>query len=332
MTLWRDTLTALAEPRRAAPIALVAGALLLAQWWFTATWTATLLAAAMALCFLLVAPTAWRALFPPGQPHTAPRLLGYGLVASLPALLGALSPDYLRMGPSFLSVGVNILVIAALSIVGGWGLARDIELERGLQAAQARAAELARQAERAELLALRAHLDPHFLFNTLNAIAEWTREDPAVAEEAILRLSALLREVMAGVRAPAWPLHRELAVARAVWELHAVRDPDRFRFTWTVPEPVPAVEVPPLVLLPVVENAVKHGPAAGHRGTLELRVDDRTVTVRNPGPFTGPRDGGEGLSLVRRRLASAGSCRFEIRGEDAHTVATLHLPEPPCGS
>ena len=53
--------------------------------------------------------------------------------------------------------------------------------------------ELERAAERAQLLALRAHLDPHFLFNTLNAIAEWCRQDGEIAERAVLQLSSMLR-------------------------------------------------------------------------------------------------------------------------------------------
>src|SRR4030095_12586183 len=61
-----------------------------------------------------------------------------------------------------------------------------------------RRGDLGRGAERAELLALRSPLDPHFLFNTLNAIAEWCREDGEIAERAVMRLSAMLRTVLAG--------------------------------------------------------------------------------------------------------------------------------------
>jgi len=92
-----------------------------------------------------------------------------------------------------------MFVSLALFLVGGWGLARDIDLDARLRAAETRAVELTRAAEAAELLALRAHLDPHFLFNTLNAIAEWCLKDGAVAEEAVLKLSAMLRTLLDGV-------------------------------------------------------------------------------------------------------------------------------------
>ena len=96
----------------------------------------------------------------------------------------------------------------ALFLVGGFGLGRDIWFEDRLARAEARAVALAREAERAQLLALRAHLDPHFLFNTLNAIAEWCREDGETAERAVLRLSAMLRTVLgrrARRRPGRWP-------------------------------------------------------------------------------------------------------------------------------
>ena len=214
------------------------------------------------------------------------RLALYGLVACAPAFLSLALRDWFGLGETLLTDGVNLLVISALSAVGGWGLARDIQLESGLEAERARSAELARQAERAELLALRAHLDPHFLFNTLGALAEWTREDPETAERGILRLADLLRDLMAGVREPLWPLSRELAVARAVWELHGLRDPERYAHALVLPDPVPEVGVPPLVLLPLVENAVKHGPAAGHAGSLELRVLPAGPGRTPPGSLT----------------------------------------------
>lgn len=328
MKLWLHTLRALAQPRRAGPIGLVCVVMIYAQQWFTRDWAAVGVATAMVTYFLTVGPYSWRRLFPPGARISLGRLVVYALVGGIPSTLGWWLPRWSGLGSTFLTAGVNAMVVTSLFWVGGWGLARDIEQEQRVAFAEARAEQLARQAEQAQLLALRAHLDPHFLFNTLNAIAEWTREDPLVAEAAILRLSEVLREVMAGVKASHWPLARELEIVRAVWDLHAIRDPARFVVDWQVPDPVPAVEVPPLVLLPVVENAVKHGPAAGHSGPMTLTVTPGRIRIGNPGPFGGPRDGGEGLRLVRRRLqlAYGDEARFEIRTEGDRTVATLELP------
>ena len=138
----------------------------------------------------------------------------------------------------------------------------EVQFADGSDLVRARA--LAEEAERAQLLALRAHLDPHFLFNTLNAIAEWCRSDGVQAEEAILKLSAMLRRILEGVKAPTWPLSRELGLVHDLLDLHRIRDPERFDVVWRVPDPIPDVSVPPMLLLPLADNAVKHGPRQGH--------------------------------------------------------------------
>lgn len=180
--------------------------------------------------------------------------------------VGVVVPRLLGIGRTLLTAPSSVVVCLALFLVGGWDLARDIWLEGTLARSQAQVARLARTAEQAQLLALRSHLDPHFLFNTLNAIAEWCREDGEVAEEAVLQLAAILRAVLDGVRAPVWPLRDELALIDSFFALHALRDPDRLRVTRRAPEPLPDLAVPPMLLLPLAENAVKHGVAAGQGG------------------------------------------------------------------
>jgi len=331
-TTWLETMRALAAPRRAVSIGVVVAALLAAQAWFRADLYSILSASAVAGLFLAVSPAAWRVLFPESEITRFDRLAAYGLCASAPAVLSLVMRDLGGVGNTLLTDGVNVVVIVALSSVGGFGLARDIQLERGLEAERARADELFAQAERAELLALRAHLDPHFLFNTLGALAEWTREDPETAERGLLRLADLMRDVMWGVRDAAWSLEREVEVARAVWELHRLRDPERFAHEIVAPDPLPAIEVPPLVLLPIVENAVKHGPGAGHAGTMRLRVESGArgveVRVENPGGYGGPREGGQGLVLARKRLAQmhGQGAGVEIAGDGDRTTVTVTFP------
>src|SRR5262249_10849229 len=162
---------------------------------------------------------------------------------------------------------------------------------------------------------------PHFLFNTLNAIAEWCRVDGAVAETAVLRLADMLRAVLAGARAEWWPLEQELKLVDALFELHRLRDPSRFTVAQTIAPEVRAAKVPPLLFLPLAENAIKHGPMAGHTGELRFSIERRRGSIRltltNPGPYKGPRAGSEGLPTVERRLALAydGRARFAIGPE-----------------
>jgi LytS/YehU family sensor histidine kinase len=189
------------------------------------------------------------------------------------------------------------------------------------------------EAERAQLLALKAHLDPHFLFNTLNAIAEWCRIDGEVAEAAVLKLSTMLRAVLEGVKAPLWPLGKELELVDMLFELHLLRDKALFTLTRSLPATLPEVLVPPMCLVSLAENAVKHGPGAGHRGELQLtvRVEGAAlvVTLENPGAFRGPREGSQGLPTLTRQLALAygGDASLDVGPSGAErTRAVLHLP------
>jgi hypothetical protein len=333
----RRTFRALLEPKRMVPIVLLAAALVGAQASFSRDALAVPLGLAMCAAFVLVAPLSFLALFPGGLElrHGGLRLLLYAAVGTAVVLvLGAVVPSALGMRPTLLTERPSLFVCLALFLVGGWGLARDIDFDARLRAAESRAAALTRAAEAAELLALRAHLDPHFLFNTLNAIAEWCRQDAEVAERAVLQLSSMLRTILAGVRAPAWPLAAELELVNTLFALYQLRDPDLYRLEQRAPVPPPAVDVPPMLLLPLAENAVKHGPAAGHRGpvVLGVSVDEPgghlVVTLENPGAFRGPRPGGEGLRMLEKRVALAydGEARLTVAAVGERTVAELVLP------
>ena len=314
------------------------GALVVAQARFSIDPLATPLGVLMCAVFFFLAPVSWRALFPPGsgtRTFAAPfgRLLVYGVTgAGTVLMVGSVLPEALGMRITFMTSDVSLLVSVALFWVGGYGLGHDIDMERRLLRAEARADVMTLEAERAQLLALRSHLDPHFLFNTLNAIAEWCREDGETAERATLELSSMLRAMLDATRRTSWPLRRELELQTMLLDLHRIRDPEAFTFDNAVPDPVPDVEVPPMVLLPLVENAVKHGPASGHRGVLTLDVvcegDTVVYELKNPGPYEGPREEGQGLELVRRRLDHAyeGRASFEIRDTGERTRVRVVLP------
>src|SRR5688572_24216982 len=287
-----ETVKALLLPRRLIPIVLVCLPLVAAQGSLSEDPLAIPLGVATCIAFVGIAPVAWRALFPEEREVSlgALRLLAYAAIGVVVvALLGIVIPRGLGMGSTFLSSSAAIGVTAALFLVGGWGLGRDVGLEASLMRERARAAAFAREAQHAQLLALRAHLDPHFLFNTLNAIAEWCREDAETAERAILSLASMLREILSGVRDSAWPLEREVGLIRVLFELHQLRDPQRFSWKTAIDPQAESLEIPPLLLLPLAENAMKHGPGKGHRGEVSLAIEksgDRVrVILENPGEY-----------------------------------------------
>lgn len=317
MASFSTTLSALASPRRSLPIAGVIAVLVAVQVAYS-SWRAGSVPAAMSLGFLLLAPWSWRALLAHGGGVLAH--LGYaGGGVIVVALTGVALPRALGLDATFLTDPGSLGISFVLYLVGGWGVGRDLELEQSV--------------EHLRLQAIRVHLDPHFLYNTLNAIAEWCREDAEVAEEATLRLAELLRDTLEALELQRWPLHRELALVRALLELHRVRDHEAFTFQLEIEPAAEPVEVAPLLLVSIVENALKHGPRSGHRGVISVRVARHgpglRCQVENPGAFSPrPAHTGRGLATLRARLAFAygGSYRFSLEPlEGARTAAVLEL-------
>jgi sensor histidine kinase YesM len=341
-----DALRGLTEPRRLTALAAVLAALVATEAFATRRALPVALDVLLFAVFVLVAPGSHRVLAHRGALGLAAYVgLGVGSVGLVALVVSQLSPRW-----TYVIDPGSLVVLAALFLVGGWGLGRDVELteradalalEADRRAIDAREAQLAAQqtslvAEQNALLAQRAQLDPHFLFNVLNAIAEHCRHDPELAERSLLALASLLRTMLDATRAPSWPLETELELVRAVTDLYATRDRGRYRFRLAFAD-VADLTIPPLLLLPVVENAVTHGPAAEHEGEVSIEVvrgeEQLEIRVENPGDFSGPREGGEGLAMIRKRLeiAFGEAARFTIGTEarDARgprTRATITLP------
>lgn len=160
---------------------------------------------------------------------------------------------------------------------------------------------------RSELDALQARIRPHFLFNSLNTVAELTQQDPAAAEQALLDLASLFRAALnAGAQVP---LSEELALARQYLALEQWRLGARLQLDWQVPAQLPHALLPCLTLQPLLENAVRHGIERCSKAGLirfELHVSARhlTIVLTNPAGELPPAEGGNGMALqnIRRRL------------------------------
>ncbi len=138
--------------------------------------------------------------------------------------------------------------------------ARDYH--RDAQEHRVRAAHLEASVAEARLQALTQQLRPHFLFNTLNAIAELIHEDPDTAERMVGRLADLLRRTLETDGTAEVPLARELELVERYLDIQTVRFQDRLRVRREVAGDTRRAQVPAMILLPLVENAVRHGVAA----------------------------------------------------------------------
>lgn len=190
---------------------------------------------------------------------------------------------------------------------------------------------------RARLDALQARIRPHFLFNALNAIAELIHEQPDAAEEALLDLSDLLR-IGLGTEVR-HSLSEELALIRGYLRIEALRLGDKLRVEWVLPERLPdELQLPPLVLQPLVENAVIHGVAARADGGELLiraqRISFRRLRFEIENPMPGARESadrpghGTALENIRQRLALAYEERASLKTweHDGKFHAALTLP------
>ncbi len=205
--------------------------------------------------------------------------------------------------------------------------------------------EVARLATEAELRALRAQLNPHFLFNALNTLGYLMRAAPERAYGTLLDLTRLLRAVLKRSGGDFATLGQELELVRAYLAIEGARFEDRLRIVIDVPEALQTWLVPPLVLQPLVENAIKHGitlraeggevsiVARRHRGdeTLSLQVVDTGVGA-SEGRIAAGRDRGLGLSSIERRLGAYYGTRasLEIASQPGlGTRVTLRIPGGP---
>lgn len=167
-------------------------------------------------------------------------------------------------------------------------------------------------AREAELRALRAQIDPHFLFNSLNSISGLVGVDPSGARGMAQRLGDFLRDSLTVGGIGRIALDREVALVRQYLEIEQVRFGARLQVSTVVSPPAGTTQVPALLLQPLVENAVRHGIATcvdgGEVRILAERAGDAVVIiVENPrDPEARVRKGtGLGLDIVRRRLRAA---------------------------
>lgn len=201
---------------------------------------------------------------------------------------------------------------------------------------QAETAELQARLAQTQLSALRSQLNPHFLFNTLNAISSLVEHDPRGVRRMIARLSELLRYTLDAPTQQEIPLARELELLGRYLDIMQIRFAERLQTSVDVDDSVRSALVPNLMLQPLVENAIQHGIAhvegTGRVQVAARRNGDRlvlSVTDNGPGPLATSRNGGVGLRNTVARLEQlyGTSQRFSLRaGENGGAIAEVVIP------
>ncbi len=206
------------------------------------------------------------------------------------------------------------------------------------QAQRVVAARMGEDLAQAQLRALQAQLNPHFLFNALNSIVTLIGRDPALAQRTVVRLADLLRATLRAGDAQEVALTQELELTRRYLDIEQVRFADRLSVRWDLDDGLESI-VPAFALQPLVENALVHGIARlSGAGTLVINAqrDAHDVVLRvldnGPGPHTptqASRGAGVGLANLRTRLerlyGDAASLTLQVRA-DGGTEAVLRIP------
>jgi two-component system LytT family sensor kinase len=224
----------------------------------------------------------------------------------------------------------GLIVYAATLLI-----ANTLDSVRRLARRQADATRLEGELSKAQLAALRRQLEPHFLFNTMNGIAGLIRESRnKEAVGMIAGLGDLLRRVLNDSGRQLVPLGEEVEFLRSYIAIQSMRFGDRLKVAVNVPRELFGAQIPPLILQPVVENAIVHGVSKRiEGGTICVTAREQHgalfLSVTNEGPPVCGRNSGVGISNTRARLAKlyGGDYLFDLRNGDNECVeAVIRVP------
>ena len=255
-------------------------------------------------------------------------LTGGGLVAGLLIAGGIVFGEALH----FFTDNQLTLVIGIFFGAVGYTVfgtrARLAAAEAGLARAAAEAERQARVVTETELKLLQAQVEPHFLFNTLSNIASLIRTDPANAEATLLNLTTFLRASLGRTRQESTTLNQEFELIRSYLDIHATRMQGRLSHDVSLDAGLESISLPPMLVQPLVENAIRHGIDPLEQGgqiavTAAMRDGDLIIEVCDTGAGPDSRHAthgtGTGLRNVRERLRA-------LYGDDAELTLSPNEP------
>jgi two-component sensor histidine kinase len=220
--------------------------------------------------------------------------------------------------------------------VGAMLRQRDIFARNQALAFELERSELERKALDARLRLLQAQVEPHFLFNTLANVQALVNAGSPQASRVLESLIAYLRAAVPRLHEPATTLGQELQLVRAYLEVMQMRMPDRLQFTLAIDKSASSMQCPPMTLLTLVENAVRHGVDPSEEGghiDVDVRLRDGRCCVRVTDTGVGLQATGNGLGTglatlrERMQLAFGGDAQLRLTEVEPHGVrAELDFP------
>lgn len=285
----------------------------------------------------------WKALF---------LVLGWGIVGGVSAVaagsIGAMVRgdslaafvDKVGMTMLVVMVGVSLLFALPMALVG-WMRNQKYKTLMAKLENDAERERMARELSESHLRLLRAQIEPHFLFNTLGAVQQLAEKGAPLAAELTANLIAFLRASLDEMRLEQVTLHTDFGLIEAYLQVMKVRMGERLHYRLDLPEALARVNVPAMLLLTLVENAIKHGiepslrggevsvTAQQEHGLICIRVENSGVGMGVLQGGGGGGGGGDGLDNVRTRLklAYAGAAMLLMHDyPDGGVIAEIRLP------
>jgi len=231
----------------------------------------------------------------------------------------------------FLAVGIYFVILMAVVI----------KLFKLWYEKQKKEGKLETEKLQAELNMLKSQIHPHFLFNTLNNIYSLSLQKSDSAPEMLVKLSEILQYILYECDGPFVPLEKEITLLKNYTDLEKIRYSKRLEMTWKIPSESPDIPVAPMILLPFVENAFKHGLSRKREKAgivMELLVYDEIIEfyVKNDKPALRGQAGdsgkhGLGLVNVKQRLdlIYPGRHKLDVNETDTYYAVRLVIDTKP---
>ncbi len=270
----------------------------------------------------------------PALQHIAPSYLLHDIIQAAEETASGLPPENTR-GELIDTRGRRVLVNISGRMIGSrvviyispvseyHGLKREIE-------------ELKRQAAKSELKALKAQINPHFMFNTLNTIIQLIQTDREAAIQTVGKLADLFRYSLSSTREESVPLFLEIEQLKKLLEIEKLRHGDRLNYRLDVDSSLLSFKIQPLLIQPLVENAIRYGKDTEGNVYLTVKVERNNrmivISVRDYGsvqvnPHDIMKSGGTGLRNVNNRLKNLYNSRLHFRRNDPQgLIVEMHIP------
>jgi len=255
------------------------------------------------------------------------KLLAIALASS--RTFAGLDHEVARVNPVLFGSGVFLYLLA----VAMYYILLQYEAAHEAAKRELEAQALARESE---LKALKTQVNPHFIFNCLNSISALTASDPATAREMCVRLAEFLRKTLGLGERSQITLQEEMDLIHAYLSVEKMRFGARLQLEESIEPRALAYSVPPLLLQPLVENAIRHGIATlTEGGWIRLEINNGTpglvaIKVENNFDPEAPRRSGAsiGLKNVRQRVDAmyASRASFDVSAEEARFQVSMQLP------